>query len=89
MNSDVPFGAWLKQHRRALDLSREYLAGQIGCSISLLEKIETYFEPFRKKREELMANLDHVEQVLEKGAAKARPEARKTLLAARKACGID
>ncbi|HEU5099251.1 MAG TPA: tetratricopeptide repeat protein [Roseiflexaceae bacterium] len=41
MNSDVPFGAWLKQQRRALDLSREQLAGQIGCSISLLEKLET------------------------------------------------
>lgn len=41
MNSDVPFGAWLKQQRRALDRSREQLAGQIGCSISLLEKLET------------------------------------------------
>jgi predicted ATPase/transcriptional regulator with XRE-family HTH domain len=41
VNSDVPFGAWLKQQRRALDLSREQLAGQIGCSISLLEKLET------------------------------------------------
>ncbi len=40
MNSDVPFGAWLKQQRRACDLSREQLAGQIGCSISLLQKIE-------------------------------------------------
>src|SRR5262245_24512778 len=41
MDSDLPFGAWLKQQRRALDLSREQLAGQIGCSISLLEKLET------------------------------------------------
>jgi predicted ATPase len=41
VTSDVPFGAWLKQQRRARDLSREQLAGQIGCSISLLEKLET------------------------------------------------
>jgi predicted ATPase/DNA-binding XRE family transcriptional regulator len=41
VDSDVPFGAWLKQQRRARDRSREQLAGQIGCSISLLEKIET------------------------------------------------
>ena len=41
MDSDFFFGAWLKQQRRALDCSREQLAGQIGCSISLLEKIET------------------------------------------------
>ena len=41
MDSDVPFGTWLKQQRRTLDLSREQLAGQIGCSISLLEKLET------------------------------------------------
>ena len=41
MDSDFLFGAWLKQQRRARDLSREQLAGQIGCSISLLEKLET------------------------------------------------
>ena len=41
MNDHARFGAWLKRHRRALDLSREDLAHQISCSISLLEKIET------------------------------------------------
>jgi predicted ATPase/transcriptional regulator with XRE-family HTH domain len=41
VNSDVPFSAWLKQQRRALDRSREQLAAQVGCSISLLEKLET------------------------------------------------
>ena len=41
MNGDARFGAWIKQHRRALDLSREDLARQISCSLSLVEKIET------------------------------------------------
>ena len=41
MNGDARFGAWIKQHRRALDLSRLDLACQISCSISLIEKIET------------------------------------------------
>jgi transcriptional regulator with XRE-family HTH domain len=41
MGGDARFGAWLKRHRRALDLSRQDLARQISCSISLVEKIET------------------------------------------------
>lgn len=41
MDSDVRFGAWLKQHRRALDLSREELARRLNCSVSLVEKLET------------------------------------------------
>lgn len=41
MNGDARFGAWLKRQRHALDLSREDLAHQISCSVSLVEKIET------------------------------------------------
>ena len=54
----------------------------------LLEKIETFFAPARAKRKELQSNLDHVEAVLQQGAAKARAEAKKTMELARKAVGL-
>ena len=37
----VPFGLWLKRRRRALDLTQEELAAQIGCALVTLRKIET------------------------------------------------
>lgn len=41
MDIEVSFGAWLEKRRKALDLTREELAQQAGCSISALRKIET------------------------------------------------
>ena len=37
---DYSFGTWVKQRRKALDLTQEELAKQVGCSISLIFKIE-------------------------------------------------
>ena len=37
----LPFGLWLKRQRRALDLTQEELAQQIGCALVTLRKIET------------------------------------------------
>jgi predicted ATPase/transcriptional regulator with XRE-family HTH domain len=34
------FGAWLKQRRKTLDLTREQLADRIGCSLATIAKIE-------------------------------------------------
>lgn len=48
-----------------------------------------YFAPARKKRAELAANLDYVEQVLREGAARARAKAREVLDRARRACGLS
>ena len=36
----IPFGQWLKRQRRALDLTQEELAQQIGCALVTLRKIE-------------------------------------------------
>ena len=30
---NLPFGLWLKRRRRALDLTQEELAQQIGCAL--------------------------------------------------------
>jgi len=40
MNGSVSFGQWLKQRRKALDLTREALAQRIGCAVVTLNKIE-------------------------------------------------
>ena len=36
----VTFGGWLKQHRRALDLTQDELARRVGCSVFAMRKIE-------------------------------------------------
>jgi tryptophanyl-tRNA synthetase len=55
---------------------------------ALFEKVWTYFEPFRKRREELQKDPAYVEAVLKEGAERARVEAGKTLSAARRAVGL-
>src|SRR5258706_11595367 len=40
MESGKSFGDWLRQRRRALDLTQEELAQQVGCSAITLRKLE-------------------------------------------------
>jgi transcriptional regulator with XRE-family HTH domain len=40
INSDLTFGPWLRQCRRALDLTHAELAAAVGCSVSALRKFE-------------------------------------------------
>jgi predicted ATPase/DNA-binding XRE family transcriptional regulator len=39
--SDVSFGAWVQQRRKALDLTQDELARRVGCSLSAIRKIES------------------------------------------------
>jgi len=74
------------------EMEKRYRAGGLGygeAKKALFEKMQSYFEPFRKKREELAADPSYVEGVLQKGAERARSEARRTLTAARKAVGVE
>ncbi|MGQ9660827.1 MAG: tryptophan--tRNA ligase [Kiritimatiellia bacterium] len=74
------------------EMAARYRTGGYGYSAAkkaLFEIMWTTFEPFRKKREELLRNLDYVEQVLRAGGERARAEAEKTRKAARQAVGID
>lgn len=73
-------------------LEEKYRAGGYGYGSAkklLFEALWQYFEPFRKKKEELDNNKDYVEKVLQEGAERAHIEIRKTLNAARKAIGLD
>jgi tryptophanyl-tRNA synthetase len=54
----------------------------------LLEKIDGYFGPFRAKRKQLAAQPDYVEDVLRRGARRARAEAQTTLALVREAVGM-
>ncbi len=72
-------------------LAARYRAGGMGYGEAkklLLEKINTHFGPTREKRKQLAANLDYVEDVLRRGAQRARAEARKTMALVRRAVGM-
>ncbi len=72
-------------------MEENYRGGNYGygsAKKALFELVWRYFEPFRQKREELESDPDYVDGVLERGAVKARDEARKTLEAARDAVGL-
>jgi tryptophanyl-tRNA synthetase len=67
-------------------------AGQIGygdLKKQLFKSYWDYFADARKKRAELAANLDFVNQVLADGAIKARTLAQAVLKRARKNCGLE
>jgi class 3 adenylate cyclase len=40
MSELYSFGAWVRRRRRALDLTREELASQVGCSVVTIRRIE-------------------------------------------------
>ena len=54
----------------------------------LLQKINNYFGPFRERRKQLAANPGQVEEVLRRGAQRARAEARETMALVREAVGM-
>jgi tryptophanyl-tRNA synthetase len=56
---------------------------------ALFENYWNYFADARKKRAELTANLDYVNQVLADGASKARSLAQTVLKRTRKNCGLE
>jgi len=67
-------------------------AGGFGYGDLKKKLFEVYWEHFaaaRKKRAELEANLDYVNQVLAEGATKARAKAQEVLQRARKASGLE
>ncbi|MGL4997805.1 tryptophan--tRNA ligase [Cetobacterium sp.] len=72
-------------------MKNNFVAGNYGyghAKTELLNAILEYFENARKKREELVNNMEYVEEVLAKGAAKARAIAQEKISAAKKAVGL-
>jgi tryptophanyl-tRNA synthetase len=76
----------------ALAVEQGYRAGGYGfgrAKQELLGKLDECLAPFRDRKRALEQDPDLVEDVLREGAAKARTEARRTLDAARAACGLS
>jgi tryptophanyl-tRNA synthetase len=76
----------------AKDFEDRLRAGGLGygdLKKALFEHCWNYFAAARARRAELAANLDHVNQVLNDGAAKARALAQKVLQRAKVASGLD
>jgi tryptophanyl-tRNA synthetase len=75
----------------AAEVEEKLRAGGFGygdLKKALFEQYWTHFEPARKRRAELAANLDHVQDVLRKGAERARSVASQVTQRAKKACGL-
>jgi tryptophanyl-tRNA synthetase len=76
----------------ATDLENRLRAGGLGygdLKKALFEHYWNHFAAARARRAELAANLDHVENVLRDGAARARAVASVVLKRARKASGLE
>ena len=73
------------------EMRARYIAGNYGyghAKQALFEAYMDYFAPMRKRREELLNNMDYVDAILKKGAERARTEAMKTLTRVRELVGI-
>jgi tryptophanyl-tRNA synthetase len=72
-------------------LAARYRAGGMGYSVAkdlLYEKIESTFAPARQRRKQLAQDPAYVENILRKGALRARAEAQQTLGLVREAVGM-
>jgi tryptophanyl-tRNA synthetase len=73
------------------EMKAKYRAGNYGyghAKKELFDKMWSFFEPMRKKREELAANLDYVDEILRKNGIRAREEAEKLMSQVRRAVGL-
>lgn len=73
-------------------MAERYRAGGLGygeAKQALGDRIEAYFEPFRRRRETLRHDPAGVDRILRDGAARARREVLQTVKAARRAVGLD
>jgi tryptophanyl-tRNA synthetase len=71
---------------------KKYRSGGTGYSEAkkhLAELLIDYFKPFRQRRSELEKNVEHVRELLRKGAGRAKEVAAATLTEVRKAVGLE
>src|SRR3954471_11071934 len=55
--SDASFGRWLRRRRKALDLTQDALAEQVGCSVATIRKIESDARRPSRQIAELLADV--------------------------------
>jgi tryptophanyl-tRNA synthetase len=81
-------GAELGSWKQRVRDGGEGAPGYGHIKMRVVEAMEEHFAPARKRREELLANPDEVERILQAGAEKARARARKVRDRAMVACGL-
>lgn len=77
---------------RTIELADKYRAGNFGyghAKQALFEMILDEFKDARERRQALMDDPSHIEQVLKQGAEKANTVINDVTQRARKACGLD
>jgi transcriptional regulator with XRE-family HTH domain len=58
MDEEISFGTWLRKQRRALDLSQQAFANQVGCAEVTLRRIEAgRLKPSKELANILLENL--------------------------------
>ncbi|MDQ5826714.1 MAG: tetratricopeptide repeat protein [Chloroflexota bacterium] len=57
MSGAITFGQWLREQRKARDLTQEMLAARIGCSIGAIQKIEVGARRPSRQVAELLAEV--------------------------------
>jgi tryptophanyl-tRNA synthetase len=85
------YGLFANEEEKAT-LAARYRAGGMGYGVAkdmLFEKMEAYFRPARERRKELVQNPEYVEDVLRRGAHRARAEAQQTTALVREAVGMS
>ena len=81
----------LATQSEAEEMRERFLEGGTGYGDfkkRLFEKLWEYFEPMRKRREELLRDRAYVDSVLKRGAARANQEADKVMARVRAAVGL-
>src|SRR5215213_10011313 len=75
MEGNASFGYWVRRRRKALDLTQDELARQVGCALSTIRKIEAdERRPSRQVAERLAALLELTAQELPAFLKAARAE---------------
>jgi len=62
--------------------------GCVECKKILAERLVKYLEPIRVRREELLADADKLEKILQRGSERARATAASTMKEVRDALGF-
>ncbi len=73
-------------------LAAKYRGGHFGyghAKLELLQKSQEFFGPMQVRFEELMANTDELEAILQRGAERARAQASKVIERVRKGVGLS
>jgi tryptophanyl-tRNA synthetase len=76
---------------RVMEIDRTCRSGELGCvehKQEIAERIVEYLRPFRERREEALADRAQLEQLLERGAERARSVAVPIMERTKKAMGL-